>query len=223
MSMSRCTSSHEPAEDLRQLGLDRQVVGAVRKDDLLLAGAAQELAEPLDDRVHALLGVVVPGEPRKVVVVREHLARDHLRRAGAPAEDDAEVVDLVAHPAREEKGAEAEAGENLGQLGRVAETVGEVAGAAGLDAEAAADAAAEQEIADERLPADEDLVGQDVRRPDLEAPGLEQRLQASLVLRPHLDVVLEHDRLTVERERGERRVAFERVHNTVYNRSEAKP
>ena len=89
----------EPAEDLRQLGLDRQVVGAVREDDLLLAGAAQELAEPLDDRAHARLGVVVPGEPRKVVVVREHLARDHLRRAGAPAEDDAEVVDLVAHPA----------------------------------------------------------------------------------------------------------------------------
>ena len=121
-----------------------------------------ELAEPLDDRPHALLRVVVPREAREVVVVRKHLARDDLARAGAPAEDDADIVDLVAHAAREEEGADAEAGEDLRQLRRVAEAVGHVAGAARLDPEAPADAPAEQEVADERLAADEDLVGQDV-------------------------------------------------------------
>ena len=155
--------------------------------------------------------------------MREHLARDDLRRAGAPAEDDADVVDLVSHAAREEKGADAEPGQDLRQLRRVAEAVGEVAGAARLDPEAPADAAAEQEVADERLAADEDLVGQDVRRADLEAPVVEQRLQASLVLRPHLEVVLEHDRLPVERERRERGVAFERVEDAVDDRAETQP
>ena len=100
---------------------------------------------------------------------------------------------------------------------------GEVAGAARLDAEPPADAAAEQEVADERLAADEDLVRQDVRRADLEAPGLEQRAQPALVLRPHLDVVLEHDRLPVERERGEGRVALERVEDAVDDRAEPQP
>src|SRR5439155_6529503 len=44
-----------------------------------------------------------------------------------------------------------------------------------------------------------------------------------LVLRSYLDVVLEHDRLTVERERRERRVALERVENAVDDRPEPQP
>ena len=213
----------EPARGSRAAPARRQVVGAVRKHDLVLTGAAQKLAEPLDDRAHALLGVVIPREPREVVVVREHLAGDHLRRPGTPAEDDADIVDLVPQAAREEEGADAEPGQDLRQLRRVAEAVGEVAGAARLDPEASADAAAEQEVADERLAPDEDLVGQDVRRAGLEAACVEQRLQPSLVLRPHLDVVLEHDRLPVERERREGRVAFERVQDAVDDRAETQP
>ena len=151
------------------------MVRAVREHDVPLPGAAHDVAEPLDDRAHALLGIPVPGEPREVVVVREHLARDDLRRAGAPAEDDADVVDLVSHAAREEKAADAEPGQDLRQLRRMAEAVGEIAGATRLEPEAPADAAAEQEVTDERLASDEDLVGQDVRRADLEAPVVEQR------------------------------------------------
>ena len=213
----------EPGEDRRQLGLDRQVVRAVRKHDLVLTCAAHGLPEVLDDRAQALLGVVVPGEAREVVVVREHLARDDFRRTGAPAEDDADVVDLVAHAAREEEGGDAEAGQDLRQLRRVAEAVGKVAGAARFDPEAPADPAAEQEVADERLAADEDLVGQDVRGADLEAPGLQQRSQAILVLRPHLDVVLEHDGLSVEREGREGAIALERVQDAVDDRTQAQP
>ena len=155
-------------EDLRQLRLDRQVVGAVREQDLVAPRGADELAEGVHDAAHALLGVVVPGQAREVVVVRVHLAGDDLRRAGAPAEDDADVVELVAHAAREQAGAEAEAREDLRHLRRVPKAVRQVAGAARLDAEAAADTPSEQKVADERLAADEDLVGEDVRRADLE-------------------------------------------------------
>ena len=165
----------------------------------------------------------MPREAREVVVVGEHLAGDDLRGAGTPAEDDADVVDLVAHAAREEERADAESRQDLRQLRRVAEAVGEVAGAARLDPEAPADAAAEQEVADERLASHEDLVRQDVRRAGLEPAGVEQRLQPSRVLRPHLDVVLEHDRLPVERERREGRVAFERVQDAVDDRAETQP
>ena len=51
----------------------------------------------------------------------------------------------------------------------VTEAVGEIAGAARLDFEPAADAPSQQEVSDERLAADEDLVRQHVRWADLEA------------------------------------------------------
>ena len=89
----------ELRKDLGQLGLDGKVVGAVREHDLVLSGLAHGLAEALDDRAHALLGVVMPGQAGEVVVVRKHLARNDLGRPRVPAEDDADVVDLVARPA----------------------------------------------------------------------------------------------------------------------------
>ena len=199
------------------------MVGAVGEHDLVLAGARDGLSEPVDDRANALLGIVIPREAREVVVVREQLAGDDLRGTRTPAEHDADVVGLVAHAAREEKGADAESRQDLRQLRRVTEAVGEVAGAARLDPEPPADAAAEQEVADERLGSHEDLVREDVRRAGLETAGVEQRLQPSRVLRPHLGVVLEHDRLPVERERREGRVAFERVQDAVDDRAETQP
>src|SRR5438874_2494302 len=156
------------------------MVGAVRKHDLLLTGSPDEVAEVLDDRAHALLGVVEPGQACEVVVVREHLAGDEPRGAGSPAEDDADVVELVSKPTREEEGADAEAGQDLRQLCGVPEAVGEVAGVARLDPEPAADPASEQEVADERLAADEDLVGEGVRRADLEAASGKQGPQPRL-------------------------------------------
>src|SRR5205814_6780377 len=130
--------------------------------DLVPAGGEQEIAELLDDGAYTLFGVVVPGQAREVVVVRVQLAGDDRRRPGVPAEYDSDVLQLVAKPAREEEGADSEAGKDLRQLGRVAEAVREVARAARLDAEAAADPATEQEVAHERLSSHEDLVGQDV-------------------------------------------------------------
>ena len=43
------------------------------------------------------------------------------------------------------------------------------------------------------------------------------------MLWPHVDVVLEHDRLPVERERREGRVALERVQDAVDDRAETQP
>ncbi len=125
------------------------MVGAVREHDLVSARVAHCVAEVVDDRAHALLRVVGRGQAREVVVVRQHLARDHLGRACVPAKQDADVFDLVTQAAREEERTDAEAGEDLRQLRRMAEAVGEIARTARLDAEAAADPPPEQEVADE--------------------------------------------------------------------------
>ena len=59
---------------------------------------------------------------------------------------------------------------------------------------------AEREIAHERLAADEKLVGHVVPRADQDAAVGDQRAQPRLVLRPQLEIVLEHDGLAVEME-----------------------
>jgi hypothetical protein len=79
------------------------VVGAVCKQDLVLTGVAHELAEGIHDPPHALLGVVIPREPGEVVVVRQHLAGDHLGRPGTPAEDDAESSSSSPSPREKRK------------------------------------------------------------------------------------------------------------------------
>ena len=57
-----------------------------------------------------------------------------------------------------------------GSCAGMAEAVGQVARAARLDAEPAAHSSPEKEVTDERLAADENLVGQNVGRADLEPP-----------------------------------------------------
>src|SRR5919201_2683729 len=104
----------------------------------------------------------------------------------------------------------------------MAEAVGLVSRRRRLDAEPAADVPAEQQVAYERLAADEQLVGEHVPWPCLEPSGREQRAQALLVLRAELDVVLQDDRLAVERERAERLVALEHVENSVDHCPEAE-
>ncbi len=131
------------------------MIGAVREQH----GAADERAEPFDDPLDALGRVVRGDESREVVVVRQHLAGDDFGVGGPPAEDDAELIELVAEPAGEEERLDPEACEHLRQLRRVAETVGVIARRGRLDAEAPADAPPEQQVAYERLSADQDLVG----------------------------------------------------------------
>ena len=60
--------------------------------------------------------------------------------------------------------------------------------------------AAVEQVAHQRLGADEELVRQRVAGAGVDPPGPQQRAQAVLHLGPDLQVVLEQDRLPVERE-----------------------
>ena len=103
----------------------------------------------------------------------------------------------------------------------MAEAVGRVAGACRLPAETAANAPAEQKVANEALATDQQLVSEHVPGPDLEPDRDEQCAQAGLVVGSHVDVVLEHDRLPVERERDERLIPFEHVEHFVERLAES--
>ena len=56
------------------------------------------------------------------------------------------------------------------------------------------------EVADDRFARDEEEVGEDVPWPDEQAIGLHERLDTRLVGGPLLEVVLDRDGLTIERE-----------------------
>ncbi len=152
----------------------------------------------------------------------QHLGRDDLGVGRAPTEDDAEIVELVAEPPGEEEGPKAELRQELRQLCGMTEGVRRVPRPRRLDAELPADAPAEQQVADERLSADEQLVGEHIPGANLESSGREQRAQALLALGAELEIILQDDRLPVQREGAKRLVALEHLEDPVDHRSEAQ-
>jgi hypothetical protein len=148
--------------------------------------------------------------------VRQLLERQHLAAVGRPpAKHDPDLVELIAHAAREDEAPDPESGQDLRKLERMPEAVGQVPDRRRCRAEALAYVPADQEVAHQRLGPDQQLVGKDVARPDLDPPRLEQRPQPALVVGTDIEVVLEHDRLAVERERREPWVALERLDDAV--------
>ena len=77
------------------------------------------------------------------------------------------------------------------------ELIGQVAEVEWL-AEAARDGHADFKIANQRLAADQETVGEHVPRPDLDFARANQVAQPRLGPRAHLEIVVEHDRLPVE-------------------------
>ena len=193
------------------------MIGSVREQDRVAPGSLERSAEVLDDALDPIGGLVCRRELSEIVVVRQELTGDHLAPRRTPPEQQVDIAET----AREEERREAEAGEQLRELRRVTEAVGRVAGPGRLPAEAAADAPPEQKVANEALATNEQLVGKHIPGPDLEPARSEQRAQPCLVVGSHVDVVLEHDRLPVEREREERRIPFEHVEHLVERLAES--
>ena len=185
------------------------------------AGALQHAGELARDRLDPRLRAGRVGDAREVAVARQLLEGAHLASVRrAPAEHRTELVQLIAQPAREDEAVDAEAGQYLGKLKRMPEAVGQIADRRRSRAKPLTRRASDQQVADEGLATHQQLVGKDVARPDLEAAGRQQRSQPPLVLGASIEVVLEDDRLAVERERGEARVLFEHFDQLVDDRRE---
>ncbi len=106
---------------------------------------------------------------------------------------------LAAEPAPDDGRLHPEPAQELRDLGRVAERVGDVADVHAR-AERARRRAAPRQVADEGLAADEERVGEDVPRPEGEAALRNEALDLLSTLRPHREVVLDDDGLAVEQE-----------------------
>ena len=90
-------------------------------------------------------------------------------------------------------------------------------------AERARAAVAAVQIADQRFAADEKLVGHHVPGTDQDPAGLNGRAQPRLLLGTDLEVVLEHDRLSIEMEVFVLRVGVEQIQKAIDERHEAQP
>ena len=129
----------------------------------MLQCRAEALGDVFDPRLRVGTGNV------EVAVRGQLLEGTDLAAVGrAPPEHHPDLVDLVAEAPREDEAVEPEAGQDLGQLERMAEAVRHVTDRRGLRAEPPAHGAAHEQVADQRLGPDEQLVGQHITRPDLE-------------------------------------------------------
>ena len=82
---------------------------------------------------------------------------------------------------------------------------------------------AAQQVADERLAADQKLVRHHVPRADQDAAVLDRLPQPRLLLGPDLEVVLEHDRLAVEMEVLVAGIGVEQIEQPIDERHEPEP
>ncbi len=124
----------------------------------------------------------------------------HRRSVGrAPPVERTELVELGAVAAPVDERIEPEAGEDLGQLGGMTEGVGHIADRRHR-AERAGHRASVQQVAHVRLTRRQQRVGLHVPGARREPAGGESGDDLVAPLRPHREVVVEHDRLPVEHE-----------------------
>ena len=103
---------------------------------------------------------------------------------------------------------QAELAREIGQDGRMAESVGRVEHAAPAP-ETLGHPSPDQQVADERLAGDHLFVGEHVPGPDLQPPAPDEGRERRGLRRPRTQVVLDEDRLAIEVEVGEGVIALE--------------
>ena len=133
-----------------------------------------------------------------VVVAIGHPDRGHGRAIGrAPFEFCAQALALGPQPSPEEGIVDAKAAQDLRQLPDMTEAIRHV-----TDLHHATvvktHAMPQQQVADERFGADQELVGQHVPRADADPPCFAQGTQLARPLRPHFQIVFQHRHLAVQ-------------------------
>ena len=194
-------------QQLREVGLGGQMVAAVVEQDHarvgVLFGRLDQLADPLVRRL-----TVAPALPPAVRDVGERSPRAvslHLRErrdealpvGSVPPEGRSELPPCPREPAREDDRVQPAAPQDLRELTDVPERIGNVSGVH-RPTELADDRLSDHQVADQRLPADQVLIGQDVPGAGRDAPAADVTAQLVPLLGADRQIVLQDDRLPVQ-------------------------
>src|SRR5882762_11188579 len=156
-----------------------------------------------------------------VLVRREMPEQDVAAVAASPTEEIAFLSRLAPQTTPQDAVFQTELARKRRENRGVAERIGRV-----QHVEASAEAfrigGAKQEIADERLPRWDQLVGQHVPRTDLQATRLHERLEVVLALGTRAQVVLHKNGLAIEQERAEDGVGVQPVDQLVEHQDQAR-
>ncbi len=229
----------EPAtgEKRGQVGLHPLVIGAVARQQVnhprafkIGLGDLLQLLETPEGHLHESGGVIGPdatfGPPAQVVggAIPVDLPQcQQLAAVGTdPTEGHAEAVGVVTQTSPEDEGVHAETADDLGHLGHMTEGI-RVVGDRGFLAELAADPASEQEVANQRLLADELLVGEDIGGTYADAPLLDQTGEPFPGVWPGIQIVLQDDGLPIQCEAGEGGGRLQGVHQFVHRAYQTQP
>jgi len=197
------------------------VVYAVHRQEDRPAGALGLLARERNQVADGSLPMVGDDARAGVACIGWQVAEQHAAAVGR-LPPQLLLQPALVQPAEVHGRADAEAAQNLRQLRDVAEGVGDVARLL-HPAEALRDAVAEQQVAHQRLAADEEFVGQHVPRAHAQPALADELCQRLPRVRPDLQVVVEHDGLAVEVEVGEARVTLQQREQPVHEANEPHP
>ncbi len=221
-------------EQGRQLWLERHVVASVQEDRAARRQATRARRErrghaldgQFDARLEPLEVAERLGQPQSArieVAVAQVDGRHLAAIAGAPAELATQTLPLFARePAHEQERAQPEAAQDHRHLRDVSERVGHVP-VTRLRAQSAREPEPPAQVADQRLPAGQERIGQDEPWAQFESTVRHERADPGARLGSDRQVVLDQRHLAIEREGAERRVLLEQLEQPVDELDEVDP
>ena len=180
--------------------LSRVMVRAIRQEHLAHRRARRKHRA---QRRPALARLVLGHRERRpeLIAVRREMVQNRRAAVGRTPSDDVAarmVRAAVAAPEHDERHPEASG--DCRKHGRMTERVGRIEHQRRGCSELAERRAPRQQISHERFAGGNQLVGEHVPRSRLERPVSQPRTELVATLGPHLEIVLEHDRLSVKQE-----------------------
>ena len=127
-----------------------------------------------------------------------------------PAQKDRQIL---IEPAPSDNGFHPESAHELRQLGDVSENIGHIPDTPRLRTIFPRQFCAAKKIPDQSFPGNQQLIGHQIPRPDLQTPLRNLRFQPRHQFRPDLRNILQNNSLTVKHKTLIRRIIFQRVKN----------
>ena len=201
--------------------MGRMVIGADKERNVLARRALYERGAHLSPDVGQACSRAGQGGADLVAFGRQMPEQDLPAVGPAPAKEIAILVGFGAEAAPQDAVLETEFVRDRGKYRGMAERIRRVQHVES-SAETFRIRRAEQQVADQRLPRRDQLVGEHIPGTDLQASRLHERLHVVLALGTRAQVVLDEHRLAIEQERPEGRVGVHAFDQFVEHQNQAR-